>query len=280
VIEFVPRGSLQDRPQPTECAALLAAEDRHFWFSARNHVIGEVMRTLVSSLTPGYRVLEVGCGTGNVLRVLEKVCGCGAVVGSELCEEGLRYARGRVRCQLVQADARQLPFRVLFDVIGLFDVLEHLSEDGEILDKLHGRLTQGGRLVLTVPAHQALWSYADDYAGHYRRYSRSGLDSLLTKVGFRVDQLSYFMAPLLPLMWIRRRLSPLTNLRRRVARRSARELTLGDLAVVPVLNGCLARLLALEAPLLARGRRLPLGTSLLAIATKVQPAPASSETVA
>jgi SAM-dependent methyltransferase len=261
-----------ERSQPGEFAALRAAEDRHFWFSARNHVIGAVVRELVSSLAPGYRVLEVGCGTGNVLRVLEDVCGLGDVIGVELFAEALRYARPRVRCSLVQADALRLPFATRFDVICLFDVLEHLADDAKVLQAMHGQLNQCGRLVLTVPAHPALWSYADDYAGHYRRYSSAALQSALTTAGFKVDHLSNFMAPLVPLLWLRRRLSALLNRGDSATGRTTRELALNDLSVVPVLNGCLARLLALEAPLLARRKRVPVGTSLLAVATRAQSA--------
>ena len=262
------RAILEQRPQPAEFAALLAAEDRHFWFSSRNRVIRAVLRKIVSSLAPGYRVLEAGCGTGNVLRVLEDVCRDGRVVGSELFEAGLRCARTRVRCGLVQADVRRLPFAAPFDVIGLFDVLEHLPDDAEVLDALYRQLNQGGRLVITVPAHPALWSYADEYAGHYRRYSSAGLHAVLTRAGFRVDCLGHFMAPLVPLMWLKRRFSAASNLRRPLVRESLREQALSDLTVIPVLNRCLSWLLALEAPLIAGGWHLPIGTSLVVVGTR------------
>ena len=248
----------QQRTQPAEFAALLVAEDRHFWFSSRNQVIRSVLRKMVSSLAPGYRVLEAGCGTGNVLRVLEEVCLHGEIVGSELFEEGLRCARTRVGCRLVQADVRRLPFAAPFDVIGLFDVLEHLPDDAEVLDELYRQLEQGGRLIITVPAHPALWSYADDYAGHYRRYTAAGLNAVLTRAGFRVDWLGHFMAPLVPLIWLKRRLSAVLARGRPVGRESLREQALDDLTIVPVLNRCLTWLLALEAPLLAGGWHLDL----------------------
>src|SRR5690349_7249949 len=97
------------QPQPpgpigSEFAPLFAAEDRHFWFRARNRVLSALLRTLTASLPAGYRALEVGCGNGNVLRVLEQVCHRGEVIGLDHHEERLHYARQRVRCQLVQAD--------------------------------------------------------------------------------------------------------------------------------------------------------------------------------
>jgi SAM-dependent methyltransferase len=281
MVQFTSRRSLGEERQPSiDFAALAAAEDRHFWFAARNRVIQAVFRKLVPTLAPGYRVLEVGCGTGNVLRALVEVCRHGQLVGSELFEEALRRARRRVRCPLVQADVYRLPFAVSFDLIGMFDVLEHLPDDGEALGEVYRQLHPGGRLVITVPAHPALWSHADDYAGHYRRYSPAGLRGALTRAGFRIDYLSHFMAPLVPLVWLRRRLARLLNRVGPGAGKSPRELALRDLTVVPVLNRCLAWLLAPEAPLLAGGRRLPIGTSLLAVATRAAPAPAASRSPA
>src|SRR5438552_6027281 len=72
-------------------APLFAVEDRHFWFRARNQVIAAALGGVVAGLAPGYRVLEAGCGTGNVLRVLRQSCTRGSVVGMDLFPDGLRY---------------------------------------------------------------------------------------------------------------------------------------------------------------------------------------------
>jgi SAM-dependent methyltransferase len=245
-------------------AALFAAEDRHFWFRARNRVIGRVVKSLTRSLPDGYRVLEVGCGNGNVLRVLERVCARGEVIGLDREAERLQYARQRVRCRLVQADIYDWPFRRPFHVIGMFDVLEHLSDDCQVLRQLHRALAPGCRLVLTVPAHKELWSYTDVAAEHYRRYAPAELNQTLVECGFTVEYLTQFMMVLWPLMWLGRRLAariPPRNIGPR-----DRQLFLRELRVVPVLNALLTRLLEREARWIARGGHLPLGTSLLAIA--------------
>src|SRR5689334_18506816 len=99
-----------DSYDPTYFKYLFEIEDKHFWFRARNRVISAAVARVTARLKPGYRFLEVGCGTGNVLRALEKTCKNGVVVGMDLFGEGLRYARGRVTCPLVQGDIHANPF--------------------------------------------------------------------------------------------------------------------------------------------------------------------------
>lgn len=135
---------------------LFDAEDKHFWFRARNTIIATCVKRLTGGWTPGYRVLEVGCGTGNVLRVLTEACPTGIVVGMDLFAEGLKYARQRTTARLVQGDMRQPPFSNQFSLIGLFDTLEHLPDDRRALSDLGRMLQDGGVLLLTVPAHPQL----------------------------------------------------------------------------------------------------------------------------
>lgn len=94
---------------PAYFASLFAIEDQHFWFRARNRIISILVSQITAGLGSGYRILEVGCGTGNVLRLLEQICPRGVVMGVDLFAEGLHYARRRVSCPLVQGDIHMLP---------------------------------------------------------------------------------------------------------------------------------------------------------------------------
>ena len=194
-----------DTFNPDFFESLFASEDRHFWFQARNRVIAALVRQLTSAWPPGYRVLEVGCGTGNTLRVLESVCTNGLVVGLDLFAEGLRFARSRVQCPLIRGDIRRLPFLPSFALIGLFDVLEHLPDDIAVLRHLREVLLPGGQLCLTVPAHMSLWSYFDEASHHCRRYEPAELEGKLGQAGFEVEYVSQYMRLLYPLMWFGRR---------------------------------------------------------------------------
>ena len=247
---------------PEFFAQLVKAEDRHFWFRHRNRLLAAVLAPIVRDLTAPYRVLEIGCGTGNTLRVLEQVCRGASVTGTDPFEEALAIARRRVRCALLRAEVEQLDFPGTFELIGAFDVLEHIEDDVAAVRRLRAKMAERGRLVLTVPAHQHLWSYADEAAHHYRRYSARQLRSTLEGAGYVVEYLTPFMSWVYPLMWAKRRIAGAAN----PPGEEAFALTLQDLRVIPGVNPLLLWLLAAELPMVCRRRVLPVGTSLLAVA--------------
>lgn len=257
---FVPGGY-----DPAFFDRLAQIEDRHFWFCSRNRLIFELTRRISSSFDRRNLVMEIGCGTGNVLRVLKKACPNSMVVGMDLWFDGLSHARSRSDAALVQADIKSWPFGKHVDLVGMFDVLEHIKEDRETLATLWNCLVPGGYLLLTVPAHQFLWSYFDEGALHCRRYSPYDIRKKLTEAGFLVEFLSQFMACIFPLVWIFRKMR---GLRHRTDPDFARVKTSDEFRLVPGVNRILKGLLNLEAGWLARGHRLPFGTSLVIIARK------------
>jgi SAM-dependent methyltransferase len=259
VVEKISQGGYD----PSFFEQLAKVEDRHFWFQARNRLIFGITRKLTPGLNPGYRVLEVGCGTGNILRALRQACPDGNVVGLELWLEGLRFAQQRSTALLVQGDVRHSPFGRPFELIGMFDVLEHIPEEVETLVALREALAPGGRLMLTVPAHQYLWSYFDQAAQHCRRYSPRQIRDRLTEAGFQVEFLSEFMTCIFPIVWLFRKIG-----NRRRGSGDARTLALKEFRVLPVINGLLTAILKLETLWLSRGYRLPIGTSLIVVARK------------
>ena len=180
----------------------------------------------------------MGCGTGNVLRALEEACADGQVVGADLFDEGLSVARQRVRCALVQTDVRAFAFDQPFDVVGVFDVIEHLEDDRAVLRDLHRATKPGGGLLVTVPAYPALWSYFDEAAKHCRRYRPRELREKLTEAGFTVEYLSPFMSVLAPLVWLGRKCNS-------GGERSHSERVGKELEIRPGVNSLLKALLAI-----------------------------------
>lgn len=252
-------------------APLFAIEDRHFWFRSRNDVIAALVEKMTAHLPPHYKVLEVGCGTGKVLQILETACDRGVVVGMDLFIEGLRFARRRTRVSLVQGDMHHPPFQEAFAVIGLFDVLEHLPDDRQVLRDLHQMLAPAGVLFLTVPAYPSLWSYFDEASHHHRRYEAKKLAEKLAEAGYQVEYMTPFMSVLFPMIWLGRRAARLLN-RSEKTGTNADGMAMSELRIVPLLNGVLYRLLGIERAWLARRKTMPVGTSLLAIARKMEAA--------
>lgn len=247
-------------------SSLFDAEDRHFWFQARNHIIAALVKQLVTEYEPGYRFLEIGCGNGNVLRELEQVCTTGTVIGMDLFAEGLQYARQRVAAPLVQADIYAPPFKTQFEMVGLFDVLEHLPDDKQILAHLQTMLPPGGAILITVPAYMSLWSYADRLANHKRRYTREELTEKLAQNGFRAAYVTYYMMSILPIVWFRRKLANYLIARSQTPAALEHDLFQRELKIRPGINKTLASALNQEARLVTRRRVMPFGTSLLALA--------------
>ncbi len=187
-----------------DCAEL---EVGSFWFAHRNRVLLATLRRW----PPGGPVIDLGGGNGFVARALE-AAGHGAVL-VEPSLDGCRTARARGLERVVHAALEQLatPAATLH-AIALLDVLEHVSEPLPFLARLRELLVPGGRLYLTVPAHQLLWSEADVQAGHQRRYTLSTLERELGAAGLTREYASYYFAPLaLPLLVGRRLLRARCN---------------------------------------------------------------------
>jgi SAM-dependent methyltransferase len=231
--------------------ALAAAEERHFWFRSRLRVIVWGLRRFFPAAR---RFLDIGCGTGLALQAVERGFPGVATAGSDARLEGLAYAARRLRAtEFLQMDARRIPFRDEFDVIGAFDVLEHIDEDEEVLAEMFRATRPGGGILLTVPQHRFLWSVVDDYSRHRRRYARRDLVAKVRRAGFRLLHATSFTALLLPLLAAAR-----LGRRQRLSDFDPRaELKVGALA-----NAGLDGILRVEGLVIRAGLSLPAGGSL------------------
>jgi SAM-dependent methyltransferase len=236
---------------------LASLEDRSFWFVSRNRLIDWTLRKHFPSAAS---FCEVGCGTGSVLRHLHRKNPQLAVAGADLYRSSLRFAEHRLSdATLYQLDARRMPFEGEFDVIGAFDVLEHIAEDGAVLAQLRQALVPGGGLIVTVPQHPRLWSAADDLFRHKRRYTRAQLVEVVRASGFSVERVTSFVSLLLPLMAVSR-------LRQR--RQTVGYDPLAEHRLPPALQAALGGVLAVERLMIRLGMSLPAGGSLLLVARR------------
>ncbi|MEK7866796.1 MAG: class I SAM-dependent methyltransferase [Planctomycetota bacterium] len=238
-------------------ARLAGVEAEHFWFRARNRLIAWALRTRF----PGARTfLEIGCGTGFVLSGLSTAVPGLLLHGSEFSIAGLPYAAARVpSARLFQMDARKIPFAEEFDVIGAFDVLEHIEEDLDVLARMREATAPGGGILVTVPQHRFLWSPTDERAGHVRRYGRRDLVRKVRRAGLRVELATSFVSLLLPAM-----LASRLSARRTTSTRDP----LAEFRLAPWKNRLFERVMDLERKLIERGVSFPAGGSLLLVARR------------
>ncbi len=236
---------------------LARLEESNFWFKARNALI----LWALARYCAGFRsYLEIGCGTGYVLTGVARRFPDAVLSASEIFTAGLGYAARRVpSAAFMQMDARRIPFSEEFDVVGAFDVLEHIDDDVAVLDQAFKALRPGGHLLLTVPQHAWLWSPSDDYARHERRYSASELHAKLGAAGFVLRRSTSFVSLLLPMMLASRLKS----------RRKQGEFDPRDEFNLPQwMNTALYGVMAFERGMIRLGLKLPWGGSRLVVAQK------------
>jgi SAM-dependent methyltransferase len=230
-------------------------DDRHWWYRARRKIIAELIRREVRPQRDA-QILEIGCGTGHNLAML---AGFGHVDGLELDDEARALSEQRLGRKIMSSPLPELagvPDRH-YDLIGAFDVIEHIDDDHAALASIATKLKPGGKFVMTVPAHQWMWSAHDVVNHHKRRYSKRALKQLIESSPLRLERIGYFNSLLFPLAAAERLSSRL---------RGKDE---ADLTVPPgPINRALERTFAAERHLVGR-LPLPPGLSLFAVASAI-----------
>lgn len=237
---------------------LARLEDANFWFRSRNQLI---IWALEHYCPDFHSFLEIGCGTGYVLSGISKKISRTSLYGSEIFITGLEFAAARLpSAKFLQMDARNIPFKSEFDVIGTFDVLEHIKEDTKVLTHVFEALKPRGLMLLTVPQHTWLWSSIDEYAFHVRRYTAVSLHEKIEAAGFSVIRSTSFVTTLLPAMIISRFIQKKVHDKKFDAK--------AELKFSPWLNSLFFQSLSAELALIKKGLNFPVGGSRLVVARK------------
>jgi SAM-dependent methyltransferase len=234
-------------------------EEQSFWFRHRNQIVVDLVRRF----PPKGALFDVGGGNGFVARGLEAsgfptvVVEPGRVGAFNALQRGLK----NVVCSTLES----VDFRAeSVAAVGMFDVLEHIEDDKRFLDVLHSLLQPGGRIFLTVPAFQALWSHEDELAGHYRRYTTRSLSESLQSAGFAIEYISYFFWFLPIPVFVCRTVPTYLGRRKNEVGGSLGELKTSSAFV----DRILAFVQSFERRRIGSGKTLPFGGSCVAVARR------------
>jgi SAM-dependent methyltransferase len=182
---------------------MIANQGSHWWFRGKRRVIEKLLDSL--DLPERGNILEIGCGAGGNLSMLSRY---GAVWALEIDEYAREYAARTNKDAVVQngwlPDGLSSLVGRAFDVICLFDVLEHVRDDEKSLCLIRELLADRSKILITVPAYQWLFSHHDHNLGHFRRYNRKNLTRKLVKNGYTVLYAGYMNVLSLPAMIISR----------------------------------------------------------------------------
>lgn len=176
----------------------MATQDaKHWWYVSRRDVIAAYLRR-EAGLPADAQILEIGCGTGHNLAMLSKFGQVDAIEIDDAARAIASERLGRAVGSAPLPDLAGVPENH-FDLIAILDVLEHVEDDAAALVAMARRLKPGGQILITVPAHQWLWSAHDTINHHHRRYSKPALDAVIRKAGLQHNGLYWFNSILFPL---------------------------------------------------------------------------------
>jgi ubiquinone/menaquinone biosynthesis C-methylase UbiE len=235
-------------------------EETYWWHLGRLRIIETYLRHALKkrkSVKGDPKILNVGCGTGGTIDALEKL---GEVDNVDISDDAIRFMKQRGYERITKVNGIALPFRdKAYDIVGGFDVLEHIEEHEDALREWKRVLKDDGAIVITVPAYQWLWSDHDVSLFHKRRYTTILLESVAKNAGLKVEKKSYAIVFSLPLVVGFRTLNKLTG------RKVDSETSYVD--VPKWVNGLFTQFLYQEATM-HRVLSFPMGTTVIATLRK------------
>ena len=188
---------------------MAAHDSTHWWYRARRDILADYIARY-AGLPKDARILEIGCGTGHNLPMLASF---GDVDAIEIDAAARDIASARLGKPVGEAPLPELTGvpEGHYDLIAVLDVVEHIEDDVAALAGMARRLKPGGKILVTVPAHQWMWSAHDVVNHHHRRYSKATLAKAIADAGLAHNGLRYFNSLLFPAALAARAVGKLTG---------------------------------------------------------------------
>ena len=181
-----------------------AIEKHHWWWEGRREIIRQELPKKTNS-----KILDIGCGTGETISFVKAILKDAEVTGVDNSQVAVNFSKKRGH-NVIKVDALHLPFKDdFFDAILMLDVIEHIEDDKAFLLEAKRVLKKNGKIIVTAPALQFIWSRHDTEQGHQRRYTRHMMTYLADSCRLNISRLSYFNFLLSPAIIAIRLLSKL-----------------------------------------------------------------------
>ena len=238
-------------------------EEQSWWFQFRNRFIA----SYVKKFAPNTTFWDIGGGNGFVSKGLQE-----NGIDTVLVEpgiEGAMNASNRGLNYVFCATLEEIQVNpAMIESAGLFDVLEHIEDAHGFLTEINKSMQKDGKLFITVPAYNFLWSVDDDFAGHFKRYTLSSLNNTLEAAGFEMVKSTYFYSVLIiPIFFFR-------TLKQKIQGTKTQDVNNLDKAQSEhgdkgILVAIMKPIWKLELWMIQKGIKIPFGSSCLVVAKKV-----------
>ena len=235
-------------------------EEGNWWYVSRLELVNQIVKEFNKKKL---KILDVGCGTGSVMESFSKEYD---VIGVDSMEQAVRYTSKR-GIKVRKGNAKNLPFKKnSFDVVLCLDILEHIKNDGKVVEEVYKVLKEGGKFIITVSAFNLLWGEADDLSFHVRRYAKNTILKLLRD--FKIKKCTYWNTTLFFPVLISRTIGRLTKHLKKPNKPSLYNLVYTEeLSVAKPLNNILTAILRFENTIIKK-TNLPFGISLVVVCEK------------
>lgn len=245
-----------------EYANIFKNEDAHWWYRSTHELVLYAIKQVVDLSGRTVVLLDLGCGTGGLLRFLKKRYPNLRVIGIDYSPEAIFFCRkGRNSIPFLRGSADSLPLEnASVDVIACIDVLYHsaMPSDYKALREIYRVLKKGGHLFMHLPAFELLRGSHDKAVHTRERYTSAKLQERLREAGFSVIRSGYRNMFLFPLILVKR-------ITERYFQKDSEN---SDLKRIPYLiNNALKVMLFCE-NIAIRHFSLPLGSSVICLAKK------------
>lgn len=238
----------------------------NFWYKGRNKIINLFLNKFRSSSHKTF--LEIGCGNGFTLKYLKKKNLRINFKGCDIYIQALQYAKinNDSDIELFQYNLFKKNLTSQYDVIGCFDVLEHIKEDEKAIENIYELLSPGGICIITVPSDMNLWSNNDIINKHKRRYSKKELTKKIEAAQFELLYMNHFVFFLYPILFIKAKLQGKIKSEKELEGKELSSLL--NLEIPKPVNFLFGILMQIEYVLVKIGFKFPWGSSLICVLRK------------